>query len=75
MPFGSSHTAVRCPVNNNLFFIKSVSGISCQVQYCSSLTAVNEGASSYNIITDVLFGHFFTEALRNQSTVSDDKFY
>ena len=50
MLFGSSHTAVRSPVNNNLFFIKSVSGISCQVQYCSSLTAVNEGTSSYNII-------------------------
>ena len=46
-----------------------------EVQYCPSLTAVNEGASSHNAIVDVLFGHFFTEALRNQSTVSDDKVY
>ena len=46
-----------------------------EVQYCPSLTAVNEGASSYKVITDVLFGHFFTVALGNQSTVSDDKVY
>ena len=46
-----------------------------EVQYCLSLTAVNEGASSYIVIKDVLLGHFFTEPLRNQSTVSDDKVY